>query len=47
MVRAAVVFVLITAAVVGYWVVHDNKKGVLVPTIEPMTRQAIPKKSSR
>ncbi|KZR85546.1 hypothetical protein [Synechococcus sp. MIT S9504] len=47
MVRAAVVFVLITAAVVSYWVVRDNKKGVLVPTIEPMTRQAIPKKSSR
>ena len=46
MIRAAVVFMILTATVVTYWVVRDNKKDVSVPTIEPMTRQAIPKNSS-
>lgn len=47
MIRAAVAFILITAAAVTYWVVRENKKDISVPTVEPMTRQAIPTKSSR
>ena len=43
MIRAAVLFFIVTAAAVTYWTVRDLKKGVSVPAVEPMTEQAAPK----
>ena len=43
MIRAAVLFFIVTAAAVTYWTVRDLKKGVSVPAVEPMTEQAVPK----
>ena len=47
MIRAAVLLFVVTAAAVTYWTLRDLKNDVSLPAIEPMTREAVPKNSSR
>ena len=43
LIRAAAVFFVVSAAGATYWVVRDPGKNSSIPTVEPMTRQAMPK----